>query len=162
MGFRKAPADFDCPYQRACPHMDGISAKWAFSVFRKKSQIEEQIRRLESELDTLRAENNELRIERDQIQARFTALHRKQFKAGKAKAAPSPAPTSEKPKETRAAHRASALESPRSRTRGSIRFRGGSDRMPTLRLFFIASLQGDRRADSRRHRHSAPPGGHSI
>jgi transposase len=88
MKFRPAPVNFECPYQRACPHMDGISARWAFSVFQEQWRLEDQVRTLESDLDQLRTEHDELRIERDQIKAQFTALHKKQFKAGKPKAPP--------------------------------------------------------------------------
>ena len=98
MGFRKAPADFDCPYQRACPHMDGISARWAFSVFQEQCRQQGQIRTLEADLERVRAENSELRTERDQITAQFRALHRKQFKAGKARTEPPPPSDLEKPK----------------------------------------------------------------
>ena len=97
MRFRKAPADFACPYQRACPHMDGISPQWAFSVFRGQWRLEEQVRALESDIQQLRAENDALRTERDEIKAQFTALHRKQFKAGKARSPPPPRDR-EKPK----------------------------------------------------------------
>ena len=88
MGVRQPPADFACPYQRACPHMEGISAQWAFSVFREQWRLEDQVRTLESDLDQLRSETDALRTERDQIKAQFTALHRRQFKAGKPKAPP--------------------------------------------------------------------------
>jgi len=98
MGFRKAPPDFECPYQRACPHMDGISPQWAFRVFQEQWRLRDQNRRIEEELKKERSEKEALRIERDHLQARFTALHRKQFKASKAKAVTPLAPASEKPK----------------------------------------------------------------
>jgi len=98
MGRRTPPADFDCPYQRACPHMDGISARWAFSVFKEQWRQEDQVRALESDIQQLRAENDTLRTERDQIKAQFSALHRKQFKAGKVRSAPPPPPDRQTPK----------------------------------------------------------------
>lgn len=98
MGVRKAPADFACPYQRACPHMEGISAQWAFSVFKAQWRLEAQVRALESDIEQLRAEHDTLRTERDQLKAQFTALHRKQFKAGKVRSPPSLPPDPEKPK----------------------------------------------------------------
>lgn len=70
--------------------MEGISAQWAFSVFKEQSRLEEQIRTLESDLVQKCSEYDTLQTERDQIKAQFTALHRKQFKAGKARAAQSP------------------------------------------------------------------------
>lgn len=98
MGFRKAPPDFQCPYQRACPHMEGISPQWAFRVFQEQWRLQDQNRRLEEEIEQLRTEKETLRIERDQLQARFTALHRKQFKAAKVKATPPPEQPPEKPR----------------------------------------------------------------
>lgn len=94
MKLRKAPPDFDCPFQRACPHMDGISAMWAFSVFQEQWRIEDTVRKLEEDNDQLLAEVCQLRTERDQLKAQFQALHRKQFKSGKV--APAPAPAEEK------------------------------------------------------------------
>lgn len=90
MKLPQAPSGFDCPYQRACPHMDGISALWAFSTFQEQWRMQETVRKLEDDNDQLLAEIHQLRTERDQIKAQFQALHRKQFKAGKT--APVPAP----------------------------------------------------------------------
>lgn len=100
MKFRQAPSDFECPYQRACPHMEGISPHWAFQVFKEQARLEGQNRQLEEEVAQLRAEKADMRIERDQIQARYIALHRKQFKASKKKALviPPDPPVEEKPK----------------------------------------------------------------
>jgi len=97
VNYRKAPENFQCPYRRACPHMDGISAQWAFSTFQEQWRRNDQIRTLESDLEELRAETARLKTERDQIQAQFTALHRKQFKTSKAQAPPPP-PNREEPK----------------------------------------------------------------
>lgn len=62
--------------------------------------MRDQIRRLEEEVDQLRSENETIRVDRDQLQARCTALHRKQFKATKKKAnlAPASPPVEEKRK----------------------------------------------------------------
>ena len=92
MKYRQAPADFDCAYQRSCPHMDGISAQWALSVFREQSRQKDHVRKLEADNDQLLAENADLKTERDQIKAQFQALHRKQFKAGKKTPPPIPEP----------------------------------------------------------------------
>jgi transposase len=78
--------------------MDGISARWAVSVFEEQWRLKSQIRTLESDLEELRAENAQLNTERDQIKAQFIALHRKQFKAGKTRSPPPPPPDREKPK----------------------------------------------------------------
>ncbi len=68
--------------------MDGISAQWAGTVFQQHWRVEDQVRVLETDLEQLQRENGTLRAERDRLQAQFTALHRKQFKAGKAKKVP--------------------------------------------------------------------------
>mgnify|MGYP001579546118 CR=1 FL=1 len=94
MNYRQAPADFDCIYKRSCPHMDGISAQWAFTVFSEQWRFKEQVRQLEKDNKQLRDEKAELATERDQIRAQFKALHRKQFKAGKHTPAESPPPPS--------------------------------------------------------------------
>lgn len=83
MNYRKAPSDFDCLYKRSCPHMDGISAQWAYTVFTEQWRLNDQIRKLEKDNEQLCIESAELKIERDQFKAQFQALHRKQFKAGK-------------------------------------------------------------------------------
>lgn len=90
MKYRQAPPDFNCPYQRSCPHMDGISAQWALSVFTEQWRQEDHVRKLEADNDQLLAENADLKTERDQIKAQFQALHRKQFKTGKKKQPPTP------------------------------------------------------------------------
>ena len=98
MRYPQAPTSFECPYQRACPHMEGISAQWAFSVFRESQRLEEQIRILEEDNNQWQAANAELTRERDQIKAQFQALHRKQFKAGKHKQTEHPEPKDQKKK----------------------------------------------------------------
>lgn len=98
MNFRQAPVDFICPYRRACPHLEGISAQWALAVFQGQWRLEDQIRTLESDLEQARGEQDELRREHDQLKAQFTALHRKQFKAGKPRSSPPPPDRGEKPR----------------------------------------------------------------
>jgi len=80
--------------------MEGISAKWAFTIYSAQWRLDDQVRQLEDENKQLRDENEEIRIERDQFKARFQALHRKQFKAGKKKEV-EPAPQDEKQKKKR-------------------------------------------------------------
>ena len=71
--------------------MDGISATWAHSVFKAQWRLEDELRALQAEVERLRSENAQLGIERDQLEARCVALHRKQFRVGRAKASPPPA-----------------------------------------------------------------------
>lgn len=84
----QAPRGFECRYQRACPHLDGISTLWARTVFQQGLRLEEQLRLLEDDNRQLRTENARIIQERDRIQSQFLALHRKQFKAAKAKPPP--------------------------------------------------------------------------
>lgn len=98
MRYRQAPPDFVCLYRNACPHMDGISARWAFSVFREQWRVKDQVRILERDNEQLRAQNDELIQERDRIQAQYQALHRSQFKAAKTKPPPDAAAESATPK----------------------------------------------------------------
>ena len=74
--------------------MDGISASWAFSVYREQCRLEEEWHRTEQENSRLRDELADVTHERDQVKAQFLALHRKQFKAGKTKPPDMP-PTSD-------------------------------------------------------------------
>jgi transposase len=94
----QAPPDFQCRYQRACPHMDGISAKWAYSVFREQWRLEEQCRLTTEENDRLRTKLATVTQECDQTKAQFLALHRKQFKAKRVKKSTPAAPETKKPK----------------------------------------------------------------
>jgi len=63
----QAPPDYQCPYRRACPHMEGISAQWAFSVFREHWRLEEDGRLLERDNNRLRGELADVTQERDRI-----------------------------------------------------------------------------------------------
>lgn len=65
--------------------MDGISAHWAYTVFREQWRLNDQIIKLENDNEQLCTENAKVKLERDQFKAQFHALHRKQFKAGKHK-----------------------------------------------------------------------------
>ena len=94
----RAPLDFNCPYQRACPHMEGISAKWAYSVFREQWRLEKQCHLTEKENDRLRAELAGVTQERDQSKAQFLALHRKQFKAKRTSSKAPATPEGKQPK----------------------------------------------------------------
>lgn len=68
--------------------MKGISAKWAYSVFREQWRLEEEWRLMEQENDRLRGELADVTQDRDRIKAQFLALHRKQFKAKRTNKAP--------------------------------------------------------------------------
>ena len=87
--YKQAPENFECPYRKSCPHMDGISATWAWSVF-QNADIERnehwQIREtMAGEIDEALARIEQLEEENAQLKAKIKALHQRQFKAGKRK-----------------------------------------------------------------------------
>lgn len=79
------PAGFQCDYQHCCPHMNGISTKAVFGTYQRYNQdygrlwhiidsLNEQQRRAQTRIRELERENALL-------QAKYQALHHKQFKA---------------------------------------------------------------------------------
>lgn len=89
--YHQAPDDFDCPYRKNCPHLEGISTQWAWTVYQEASrercehwQIREM---MDKEIDDGLGRIDELERENDQLKARLKALHQRQFKAGKKKPA---------------------------------------------------------------------------
>ena len=55
---RKAPSGYDCPYRRACPHLEGLSTRWVFEEYQKMPLRESD---LHNDLEALDAENREYR-----------------------------------------------------------------------------------------------------
>jgi len=87
--YKQPPKNFNCPYRKSCPHMDGISAMWALSTFHE-ADIERnehwRIREMmAAEIDDGLARITQLEQENAQLKAKFKALHQRQFKAGKSK-----------------------------------------------------------------------------
>ena len=87
--YKQAPWNFECPYRKGCPHMDGISAMWAWSTFQDADvernehwRIREMMAR---EIDDGLGRIERLEEENAQLKAKLKALHQRQFKAGKAK-----------------------------------------------------------------------------
>jgi len=87
--YKQAPGNFECPYRKGCPHMDGISVMWAMSVFRNAAAQDERRWRIREmmarEIDDGLARIAQLEHENAQLTAKNKALHQRQFKAGKSK-----------------------------------------------------------------------------
>jgi hypothetical protein len=87
--YPEPPLGFDCPYQRSCPHLDGVSARWALTVYREASQQRDehwQIReQMEQEIDQALRRIGQLENENAQLKAKLRAMHQRQFKATRRK-----------------------------------------------------------------------------
>jgi transposase len=81
------PFDFVCQYQDHCPHLDGMSATWALAEYRRGEEIyDEQLRIIEAfDEDLQKALSRIRKLERElaELQAKYRALHQKQFKANR-------------------------------------------------------------------------------
>ena len=83
----KAPSGYDCPYWRACPHLEGLSTRWVFEEYQKMPLRENDLR---NDLEALDAENREYRrqikaleAEKAVLAAKLALVHRRQFKANR-------------------------------------------------------------------------------
>ena len=85
--YKQAPVDFECPYRKSCPHMDGISAMWALTTFQGAGVERNEHWRIRemmaAEIDDALARIGRLEEENAQLKAKNKALHQRQFKAGK-------------------------------------------------------------------------------
>lgn len=89
MGRSKSPADYCCPYQDNCPHLEGLSANWLFRQhmrFNFKENDHYQIREaMSAEISTLEAMVHERDLEIQTLRMENTRLHQSRFKASKTK-----------------------------------------------------------------------------
>ena len=89
--YHQAPDDFDCPYRKSCPHLEGVSTQWAWTVYQEASRERGEHWRIremmDKEINDGLGRIDELERENDQLKARLKALHQRQFKAGKKKPA---------------------------------------------------------------------------
>ena len=85
----QAPRGFECPYQAACPHLDGLSTHWVWECYQEypeeRSRLLNQIDDLTRELKEAYREINDLASANDTLKVRLEQLHRGQFKANRQK-----------------------------------------------------------------------------
>ena len=90
----QAPPDFQCPYEHACPYLEGLSTQWVWECYQRDPRERDAMHR---EIDQLRAELIEayqligqLQTKKSALEVQLQQLHRKQFKANRPKAAAPP------------------------------------------------------------------------
>ena len=87
------PYDYICPYQDNCPHLDGMSTTWVMGEYRRgQKTFNEHLRIIDVIDEQLRTALNRIRkIEKEyaELQAKYQALHQKQFKPNRKKNADS-------------------------------------------------------------------------
>ncbi|RPJ11108.1 MAG: IS66 family transposase [Deltaproteobacteria bacterium] len=83
--FIHPPPNFQCPYQRSCPHLDLLSTTWVLGEYRRgEKRYQEHLRildRLHSELKSRGERIRVLERENAEIKAKLKMLHQRQFKA---------------------------------------------------------------------------------
>lgn len=92
--YKQAPYGFACPYANNCPHLEGISTQWAWTVYQESSlerSAHWHIRDIMAkEIDDGLACIDKLEKEVAQLKAELKAQHQQHFKAGKKKAPKTP------------------------------------------------------------------------
>ena len=81
------PHGFTCPYTDNCPHLDELSTTWVFENYQRADEVYHEhleiIDILRADLDAAQKQIRALEKAHAELQAKYTALHRKQFKANK-------------------------------------------------------------------------------
>src|SRR5580692_3923694 len=81
---KEAPYGFQCPYRDACPHLGGISTKWANSLLADAQadgfRNSHYVGRITEENAALLADNQRLEKENVELRARLKAQHASRFK----------------------------------------------------------------------------------
>jgi transposase len=81
---KEAPYGFQCPYRDACPHLGGISTKWANSLIsdarRDTFRDQHYVGLAAEEISALQADNQRLEKENAELRARLKAQHSSRFK----------------------------------------------------------------------------------
>ncbi len=85
------PDDFVCKYRNACPHLDELSTTWVLGEYRRSEDIyQEQLQIIDRFYADLSEKEKRIRIlerENTELKAKLQALHQRQFKTNKKKAA---------------------------------------------------------------------------
>lgn len=81
------PYGFQCPYTNNCPHLTFLSTQWVFEEYERAGEVYQDHLRI---IDTLRERPDDalkrIRLqekENEELKAKNTALHQRQFKANK-------------------------------------------------------------------------------
>jgi hypothetical protein len=87
--FSDLAAEFECPYQKGCPYLEGLSTHWVWSQYQRGQGEFQDHGRVVEEMDAQLQQQDqrigELEQENARLQAQLTALHRRQFKARRTK-----------------------------------------------------------------------------
>ena len=83
------PQGFTCLYEHTCPYLKGLSTTWVFGQYQRAGDVyKEHLRIIENFSRALKASEDRVRVlERDkaELQAKYQALHQKQFKPNRKK-----------------------------------------------------------------------------
>jgi transposase len=100
-GLQPPPANYQCPYHKCCPHLQGLSTEFVFAEYQNShwEQLDHWKARdeLNELLEQMRGYTQELEAQNADLKAKLTALHRRQFKANHK----SPTPTDPQPQRAR-------------------------------------------------------------
>lgn len=84
------PYDYVCLYEHTCPYLDGLSTKWVLEEYRRADEVyHEHLRAIDDLSDALKTSENQVRVLNRalaEMQAKYQALHQKQFKPNKKQA----------------------------------------------------------------------------
>ncbi|NLF39181.1 hypothetical protein GX586_07035 [bacterium] len=90
----RPPPGFQCPYERRCPHLDTMSAQWVLGEYRRRPAREDGLwMHVDARGEDVREANRrikELEKENATLKAKLQAVHRRQFKANRARPAVAP------------------------------------------------------------------------
>lgn len=82
--YKEAPFGFECPYQRACPHLGGLSATWAHLLICDADDDSYRnghlARTAQAEIEALSADLDRAEKENADLRARLKAEHASRFK----------------------------------------------------------------------------------
>ena len=78
------PPDLVCLYEHNCPYLDGLSTKWVLSEYRRADDVRHEYLRIidnfREAVEELDGQKRVLERKLAEVNAKYQALHRKQFK----------------------------------------------------------------------------------
>ena len=85
------PGKYHCPYEHHCPHLEGLSTHWVWSEYQRSAPRDWEryhiIDLQAQELNDAHGLIQQLKKENEQLKAKLYAVHRRQFKTARKKAA---------------------------------------------------------------------------